>query len=908
MTGTNKRLIEVNFPLKEVSGNAVRERGIRHGHISTLHIWWARRPLAASRSTILAALLEDSPAKREEYLQLIRDVSPWEAVSEDTTQNTALLKRARRLVLDANGGQAPKVLDCFAGGGAIPLEALRLGCETYSLDYNPVAVLLEKAILEYPRKFGKQRTAPSKKSGELAIEIQRTFNPLLDEVRRWGTWMLEEARAELKKYHHFEKDGSIPVGYIWARTLPCQNPECGAEIPLLRQTWLAQKNSKKVAIRLVPDERKRRVKFEIVQGNNINFDPDDGTVTQAHVCCPICGGTVSDEQTRQLFVAGKSGERMVAVVTRQPEKDGKSYRLPTDLDIEAAHAAEIALESKRKSLWGEWATDPIPDEQIPTTELRRISVPLYGLTKFRDLFNVRQRLALLTFIEKLRAAHKQMLAEQMEPDFCKAVATYLALVVDRQADYNSVLCNWHNSGEKVGHTLNRQALGMVWDYFELYPFSGASGDWESALDWVERVIAHCSAISDVRPANVSQGNAASLPWSDNWFDAVITDPPYYDSVPYSHLSDFFYVWLKRSIGDLYPELFATPLAPKALEIVQDRPHSLSDNKKNRVFFEEMLTKALAEINRVLKPDGIAVVVFAHKTTEAWESVIKALLNAGIYMTASWPIHTEMQARLGAQETASLASSVYMVCRKRTSKEVGEFPRVKIEIEARIREKLEKFWSEGIRGADFFMSAIGPAVEVFGRYKSVEKLSGDAVSVAELLDYVEKVVSEFALERILGSTELGGVDPETRLYLLWRWTYDSSRVAFDEARKLATAVGTEITSLWGDGQFIRKENEFVRALGPKDREKDKKFMNQIGFNTMVDALHRACIYWEHGERKQLKEHLAQTYGANNTFWRVAQNIADVLPEGDKEKQLLQGLLNVPEARDKVATVTGKLFSE
>jgi adenine-specific DNA methylase len=250
----------------------------------------------------------------------------------------------------------------------------------------------------------------------------------------------------------------------------------------------------------------------------------------------------------------------------------------------------------------------------------------------------------------------------------------------------------------------------------------------------------------------------------------------------------------------------------------------------------------------------------------------------------------------------------MVCRKRTAKEIGEFPKVRQDTEKRVRERLDKFWTEGIQGADFFMSAIGPAVEVFGRYERVEKLSGEKVEVRELLEYVRRVVSEYALEHILGTAELGGVDPETRFYLLWRWTYNHTRVPFDEGRKLATAVGTELTAMWGPGQLVSKENEFIRVLGPKDREKDKKFLNQVGFNTMVDALHRACIHWERGERRQLKDHLGQTYGANNVFWRVAQNIADVLPAGDKEKQLLQGLLNIPEARSQTPAGTGKLFTE
>jgi adenine-specific DNA methylase len=387
---------------------------------------------------------------------------------------------------------------------------------------------------------------------------------------------------------------------------------------------------------------------------------------------------------------------------------------------------------------------------------------------------------------------------------------------------------------------------------------------------------------------VLQGTATRLPWPDNFFDAVLTDPPYYDNVNYSALSDFFYVWLKRTVGDLYPELFSTPLTPKSEEIVQD-PNRQNRREAARAFFEQRLTQAFREIHRVLKPDGIAVIVFAHKTTEAWETVINALLEAGLYMTASWPIHTEMQTRLNAQETASLASSIYMVCRKRTTNEVGEYPTVRKEIEARVREKLAQFWAEGIRGADFFMSAIGPAVEAFGKYVRVEKLSGEPVSVAELLEYVRKVVSEFALERVLGSAQLGGVDAPTRFYLLYRWTYNHARVHFDEARKLAQGVGVELATLWGDGGLVERRSEYVRLPMPLERAKSANFPKKTKFETMIDALQYAIWLWEQNQRKKLIDHLSATYGSNETFWQVAQAIAEILPEGDKEKQLLQGLL-------------------
>lgn len=901
-----KRLIEVNFPLKEVSGDSVREKNIRHGHISTLHIWWARRPLAASRATTLAALLMDDPEKRDEYLQLVRDTSPWEVVSRETPQNRALLQKARKLILEANGGKPPKVLDCFAGGGAIPLEALRLGCEAYALDYNPVAVLLNKAILEFPQRFGGQQSVKDTQSGHLGMEVERTVNPLVEAVRNWGNWVLKEARKELEQFFPHEPDGSIPVGYIWARTVPCQNPECGAEIPLMRQTWLAKKDNRKVALRMVPDKHNKRVIFEIAEDKKIDFDPEEGTVSRAHVRCPLCGGTMDDETTRRLFREGKSGQQMATLVLRHPNRTGKTYRPPTKQDLEVFANARATLNTKRESLRVQLGFDPVPDEplrRVPIT-FGIINVWVYGMETWGDLFNCRQKLALIVFAEHVRRAYQQMVAGGAKPDFAAAVVTYLAIILDRLADKDAVLVVYNVYVEKVEHVFGRQALPMVWDYIEINPFTEVG--WPNMQEWVESILLHCVDVGSGALGTVTQGSATNLPWSDGFFDAILTDPPYYDNVPYSYISDFFYVWLKRILGDVYPELFATPLTPKSEEIVAYTNGGGVEEARKR--FEDMLLKAFGEINRVLKLDGIAVVVFAYPKTEAWEAIINALLKAGMYMTGSWPIHTEKEGRLRAQESAALASSIYMVCRKRTKKEIGEFPRVRTEIEENVRQQLDKFWGEGIRGADFFMSAIGPAVEVFGRYERVEKLSGETVEVKELLDYVEKVVSEFALERILGSAELGGVDPDTRFYLLWRWTYNSARVPFDEARKLANAVGTELTTLWGDGRFVKKEKEFVRAMSPKDREKDKKFMNQVGFSTMVDALHRACIYWEHGERRELKEHLAQTFGANKTFWRVAQNIADVLPDGDKEKQLLQGLLNVPEARDKIAAGTGRLFSE
>ena len=871
-----KRLIEVEgaFPLAEVSRESRREKNIRHGHISTLHIWWARRPLAASRTTIFAALIPAdnlSPKALEPMKELIAQMAPWEVVKDGDKH----VIRQARAILQKIYPQPSKVLDCFAGGGSIPLEALRLGCETYALEYNPVAVLILKATLEYPQKFGRR---------------------LLEEVKRWGDWVLNEARKELASFYPTDPDGSIPVGYIWARTLPCQDPNCGAEIPLMRQTWLANTDRRKIALKLLPDKENKRVDAVIVEGSQIDFDPSIGTVKGAIVTCPICGGVIDDDTTRQLFREGKAGQRMMAVVLHHPSQSGKRYRLPTERDLKAYHSATEALKQKVERLRDEWRMEPVPDEPIPLMS-GTFNVPIYGMTTWGDLFNERQKLALLTFAEKVRQAYTEMLNEGADSEFAKAVATYLAFVISKTADYCSVLCQWRNNLETVGHTFARQALPMLWDYVEGNPVTGASGTAEGGLEWVISVLAH---LSQIPPAStlpqVHQGSATELPYPDKFFDAVITDPPYYFNVPYSDLSDFFYVWLRRTIGHLYPDLFLTPLTPKVEELCQmehwdpDRyPH------KDKQWFEQKLTQAFREIYRVLKDDGIAVIVFAHTSVEAWESIINALLNADLYLTASLPIHTEMEARLRQQNSAALASSVYMVCRKRVEEKIGEYRLVIREMEEKIPQSLERFWDAGISGPDFWQSAIGPAVAIFGRYKKVVKQDGTEVSVKALLEEARRITAHYALRRVLeevGGNEqtVGALDPVTRFYLVWRWTFGGGkiRVPFNDALLVARSEGVELKDLARADSIVCISSGMVKVVGPTERKEDKRFLETLKFDSLIDALHRAVIAWQSGDETTLQAMLSLR-GNDETFWQVAQAIAEVLPEGDEERRLLFGLL-------------------
>ena len=907
-----KTFIEYDFPVKEVSEHSAREKNIRHGHISTLHIWWARRPLAVSRATIYASLVPapKDEKEREERSKFIGELSKWE-----NSNNKDIIEKARQDILDANGGVPPKVLDPFSGGGAIPLESLRLGCETYASDLNPVAVLIEKATLEYPQKYGQpiprkqyfdERPWMNDDKKQVTI-ADDTVNPLLEDVKYWGNYVLEESKKELDKFYPPDPDGSIPAGYIWARTLPCSNPECRAEIPLVRQTWLSKKINKKVAYKIIPNGN--HINFEIREDNTIDFDPAKGTIARANVNCPCCNSGIPGRDTRAKFQAGENRQRMIAVVLTHPNIIGKTFRLSTEDDIAVYLEAEKSLKTKRQQLFDKWGIDPVPDENLSRTGGNQIAVLHYRMKTIGDLYNQRQKLTLITFIEKIKQTSEKLKTDSdFKSDYNKVIKLYLGLNFDTFSTYNCALARYRGDTTSFERSFDRQTIQMVWDYGEVNPLGGSRGDWVKIITWGLKVTSNTSNVNKTI-GNVHQSSATDLKFQSEYFDAVFTDPPYYDSVYYSNLSDVFYVWQKRILIDDFPEIFTTPLTPKSSEIVQD-PIRHENKQKSIKFYEDTIAKAFSECNRVLKPSGIINIVFAHKSTDAWETIMNAIMESGLYITGSWPIHTEMKTRLGAQDTASLASSIYMVCRKRNTDETAFYNEIKPAIEKRIHEKLDQFWAEGIGGSDFFISAIGPAVEVFGKYSSVEKLSGEKVTVKELLEYVRQVVSEHALNRILKNTQLGGIDNTTRFYLIWRFTYGNSKVLFDDASKLSRAIGFDIEGNWDSAGIVKKDKQFIFIKGPVDRRNDDTFQRRIAKHfpditqetlfdgdiidteapSMIDVLHQCLIFWSRNDRLTIVKLLEGSgYRTNNHFWQVAQSISDVLPDGDKEKQLCQGFL-------------------
>jgi adenine-specific DNA methylase len=826
----------------------------------------------------------------------------------------------------------PKLLDPFAGGGAIPLEALRLGCEAHAIDLNPVAHLIELCTLVYPQKYGRANSRPvpdyikklishnkakrktkgqesadlfpqaenAAGSDEIIANVQITeaeylSNPLAADVKYWGHWVLEKARPKIESLYPVDSDGGSPVAYLWARTVKCPNPQCGAVVPLIRQLWLCKKSNRKVAIRIILDQGPKKCRYEIAEGKSIDFDPESGTMQQGRASCPFCRSVIDGKLLRSESKARRMGQQMMAVLTSRPKQKGKNYRAATREDERVySQAVSILAELKRQH-----GTSIVPTEEItpdrPSPNSRGLSaVSRYGFDEFGLLFNDRQSIVLITFSLLVKQSVAAIAACGAD-DYAKAVASYLALAVSRLADFNSCLCILNNTGGRgVKNTFARQALPMVWDYAESAPFNERGANWKACVKAAHGVITRFPP-DTVSNGSVSRGTATALPWAEAVFNAVITDPPYYDSVPYSDLSDFFYVWLKRAGNTLHPDLFRTPLTPKAQELIAYYGSGNRRVQKLPEWYEEGMRKSFLEINRVLSKSSISCVMFAHKTTAAWESLIAGLLQSSLIVSASWPLHTERKARMVARKAAALASSVTLVCRKRElAAGDGLWDDVRQELKPIVKERLDFFWSQCIRGADFFISAIGPALSVFGKYERVTKLTGEEVTVGQFLDEVRGLVTAYALNKIMKTTQTASIDPESRFYVIWKWSYGDAKVPADESFKLAQALGMDTDIMWDRTGVLEKSGENVLAVpvAKRMRIKDLGEPNSDGSPaSLIDVLHRLCVFRDKGDSEGMAEFFGRSgQGRNPNLWLVAQAVSEILPDGDKEKQLMQGLLN------------------
>jgi adenine-specific DNA methylase len=806
---TCKRLIEVDFPIAVVSAHSAKEKSIRYGHPSTLHLWWARRPLAACRAVLLGLLLPDpcdsdcppgfkikarellskrfsKSAKTDEALQQLLLEFIGEFADWDHAANALYLEIGRGLVKAAHPEETPVVVDPFSGGGSIPLEALRLGCEAFASDLNPVACLILKTLLEdIPRYGNAEFKLPDKKGKEVVV------HGLADALRHVGKQVKRATENELAKFYPLDPDGSRPIAYLWARTVRCEGIGCGAEIPLVRSFWLSKKTGAKQALHYSKEGEKIKrphLVFEIFSPKT-EAEVQPRTVSRGNATCPCCKMVLPAERVKaQLTVLQggadvefdtrgmrNGGATLLAVVTSGADLNGRRYRLPTERDYEAVRAAQEAFSNLAKGL--------VPDEPIHTDNRGNFWVVLYGPKRFGDLFTARQKLNLVSTAEKIRNL-------PVNCDAQHAVAEIAALALSRYSDICNALCRWESTKTQVRNLFTRQAIPMLWDFAEADVFGDNAGNYLVTLETMARVVERLQIFTG--SGQVQQADARKSPMDYASASVWFTDPPYYDAVAYAGLSDFFFVWLKRTLPN-HPLLRditnpSNPTTPKIPELIQDGT-LLPDGKwKDRKFFEDGVNQVFHEGRRVLREGGIGCVVFAHKTTEGWEALLSGMISGGWTITASWPITTELGNRLRARDSAALAGSVHLVCRPRPADAgVGDWSVVKAAMEKRIREWLPTLVKHGVRGADAIFSCLGPALESYSRYDKVltaadreVPLGGDPDAMEPeqrgFLAYVFETLSKEALRQVLGDAETEGFEEDARMTALFLSTLQATKPA------------------------------------------------------------------------------------------------------------------------------------
>jgi adenine-specific DNA methylase len=1082
----NPRLIEHAFPLKQTSLDSVHEKNVRHGHISTLHIWPARRPLAACRAALIATLLPDPSAQpkpegmsdeawHEEIIRRRRELCEKiggkvvkrierkkmpsgeivEREKEKTeggilhwgleTENKETLEWFKEEIKKAYGGRTPKVLDPFAGGGAIPLEAMRLGCEATAVDINPVAWFILKCTLEYPQKMaGKTHPLPdfilndedfmeafykahphlvgrTKKTKKQEQEDSATFpqwikkdsgrSPKADlawHVRAWGRWVLGNARRELARFYpnysefehpvltnkekklsiiqkRFEKrlirlvplaeDGTPniaalngefskeylvdkrnprwvakpTVAYLWARTVKCKN--CRATLPLLKTRWLCKKDTKRILLAMEPNADKTSVTFGIETnvpirgGNTAQRREHDkrvgtGTMSRSGAKCPCCGTIMTMEDIRLEGKAGRLTEAMTAVVV--DGQHGKEYRLPTE------HEVYVAVEAE-KSLADVFAQIPfgLPEEPTPkggSGASRAFSVDGYGFDQWRKLFTPRQLLALGTFVKWTREARDDLAKHEYPGETTEAVCAFLSCAMDRLASYSSTLCLWV-TGEFIGQTFSRFALPITWDFAETNPLSDTTGNFLGAIEWV-CLVTDAGLDSLGTSPSPSVENRSALEQASQIVDIVVTDPPYYDAIPYSDLMDFFYIWLRRALTGISPTMereFTEPLAPKWNtdkndgELIDDASRHNGDKAKSKVVYEEGMAKVFQSCYSALKDDGQMIIVFAHKNPDAWETLVSAIIRAGFVTDASWPIQTERETRMRAFASAALSSSVWLVCKKRPATALpGWDNQVLEDMRQNIREKLREFWDAGIRGPDFVWAATGPAMEAYSKHPVVKKANEPGpMTVSEFLGHVRRMVVDFVVGRVLSGDKAGDeefaaadrLDEPTAYYLLHRHDFGMDDAPAGACILYAISCGVsdrELSGTWDligftKGKAEEDEAEEADADAESDAENEDDSGNKVKLKTwaqrkskslgyeapggkpipLIDRVHCLMHLWKAGDLSKVDGYLdSNGLRRHELFKRLLQSLIELSPHGSEERSLLESISNHIGARGAV----------
>jgi putative DNA methylase len=1072
MSDQDRRLIEVAFPLAQTSLDSVHEKNIRHGNISTLHIWPARRPLAASRAALLATLLPD-PLSDAERQQLVRDIGGdlihnHEKNRAETEggvlrwgrESSPTLAKLRQQIRD-HYGRPPRVLDPFSGGGAIPLEAMRLGCETYASDLNPVAWFILKCTLEYPQALaGKKHPLPSfawddpsfraewnaanpikatsdakpargrpKKKAEPSDQFALPGTAPTPEpvppppdadlswhIRAWGRWVHQQARAELLPFypsyleeripdralyqHHLDPTNTprrdpepqdlcaptdaspeivptdadpqallnaknkgivnlhnpakprwvhVPtIAYLWARTIPCKN--CGFTIPLLKTKSLSKKTRAFLRLDTQPDPNNPSGHAPLITVHPHEPEHTDpkrrkahnaqlgaGTISRKGTRCPHCHTPMTTEDIRLRAKQGHLGYLMTAVVVQGPS--GKEFRAPRPEELAAAQRAQETYLQAFDDIPLGLPTEPTPKAGMGAS--RAFSVDGYGIDQWHKLFCHRQLLALSVWLKSVRALMGPLASFYKGNLWVEAIYALMCIKFDRLLDRCSTLCRPDPSLTQSGiiNTFSRFALPMTWDFIEGNTLKQGSGGWLGSEDWIALVSRHLDESfkfkndsEEWKELSLIQIDKKSSIHLDHLkpssLDAVVTDPPYYDAIPYSDLMDFFYVWLRRLLWKSPVDTkgyFEEKLSPKwdhgnnDGELIEDG-NRFRGEKKAKEAYEDGMSRAFQAMHRLLCSEGRLVVVFANKQPDAWETLVSALIRAGFQITGSWPITTEMQTRTRSIGSAALASSVWLVCRKRAPGTRPGFDNVVLEeMETNIQAQLKRFWDAGIRGPDLVWSATGPALEAYSRYPMVKKFNeaGQMMSVPEFLAHARRLVVEYVVGSVLKG-EGGGLDPVTTYWILHRQSYGMDKVPAGACILFAISCGLSDRLLLDTWDILKPAGkassaELEEGDEPDDESDDgdeggssgskvclkgweERTRKQLGEPLpngepapWIDRVHRCLHLWDKGDEQALDDYITRnSLRTEARFHRVLQAAIELAPAGSPERRSLEAL--------------------
>lgn len=797
-----KKLIEVALPLDAINAESAREKSIRHGHPSTLHLWWARRPLAAARAVIWASLVDDPSAHPEQFptekaqekerrrlFRILEELVKWE-----NSNDKRVLDDAKAEILKSTDGNPPPLLDPFAGGGAIPLEAQRLGLEAHAHDLNPVAVMINKAMIEIPPKFaGQPPVNPEAQRNKLTEDDWSGTRGLAEDVRYYGEWMKRKAFERIGHLYPKVKDADgvehTVIAWLWARTVKCPNPACGCEMPLVRSFALSKKKNAEVYIDPIINDG--HVSYAIKQGKQ-----DEGTVNRRGATCICCGAAVGFPYIRDEGRSGRMGRHLLAVVA-----EGQGERVYLSADSEQIEIADVGR------------PEAYPDADLPNNP-RDFKTPNYGMTTFADLFTNRQLMALTTFSELIGEVRTQIEAHGGSAEYARALSVYLAFGVSRMTDINNALCRWETTKTQVRNLFGRQAIPMMWDFAENNVFGEAAGGYMVSLRSIIKVIerfqteneksvaAQCDAQSDCGLENI----------------VISTDPPYYDNIGYADLSDFFYVWMRQSLKDIYPALFRTMLVPKAEELVATPYRFGGSTAKAKMFFEDGMVNACRQMYVAAADDIPVTIYYAFKQRETdekdatastgWETMLAAIIRAGFCITGTWPIRTELSNRMTGRDANALASSIVLVCRKRPADApVCTRRDFLTALKRELRPAIVNLQESNIAPVDMAQSAIGPGMAVYSRYREVLEADGTPMTVRTALQIINQELDQYFSEQD------GALDRDTIFCVALYTQYAFREVKFGDVDVLARAKNTSTDRLREKG-ILYAERGTVRLL-PRD---------------------------------------------------------------------------------------------